>query len=89
MPAFTIETAKTATNEELAASILENADGRPISISFMRTAAIELASRILPGVEPAPVIPRDHYTKDFEADKNSRVCRAAEQHWQQILKEKK
>lgn len=83
MPAFTTETAKAATNEELAASILENTDGRPISVSFLQTAAIELANRILPGVEPAPVIPRDYYTRDFEADKNSRVCRAVEQNWQQ------
>lgn len=88
MTAFTAETAQTATNEELAASILENADGRPISISFMRTAAIELASRILPGVKPAPVIPREQYTKDFTADKNSRTSRAVKQNWQNICKEK-
>lgn len=89
MPAFTIGTAKLATNEELAASILENTDGRPISVSFLQTSAVELAKRILPGVEPAPIIPRDYYTKDFEADKNSRACRAVEQNWQQIRKEKK
>lgn len=34
------------TNKELADEIMKNSDGRPLSDSFLRAAAVELASRI-------------------------------------------
>lgn len=34
------------TNKELAEEIMKNSDGRPLSDSFLRAAAVELASRL-------------------------------------------
>ena len=88
MTDFTTNSAKLATNEQLAQSILDNTDGRPVSDSFLRIAAIELAKRILPDVSQKPIIPRAEYTKSFEADKNNKTNRAVEQNWRKICEEK-
>ena len=88
MSDFTTSIAKLATDKQLAQSILDNTDGRPVSDSFLRIAAIELAKRILPNIDQKPVIPRAEYTKSFEADKNNKANRAVEQNWRKICKEK-
>ena len=89
MTSFTTSSAKLATNERLAQSILDNTDGRPVSDSFLRIAAIELAKRILPDASQKPVIPRAEYDKAFEADKNNKANRAVEQNWRKICEEKR
>lgn len=48
---FTKDEALKASVEELAQSVLDNSDGRPISNSFMTNAAIELAKRFVAGEE--------------------------------------
>jgi len=44
-----------ATNQELAACILQNADSTPIGNSFVVTSAVELAKRIMPDIKQADV----------------------------------
>lgn len=47
-------------NKELADEIMKNADGRPLSDSFLRAAAIELARRITDEEpEPTYMSPKD------------------------------
>jgi hypothetical protein len=47
-----IDDYKNATKEELANQILANSGDRPLETSFLRAAAIELAKRLLPNIEP-------------------------------------
>lgn len=55
---LTEQSSKSASVEELAQSILDNADSRPMSASFMRVAAVELAKRIIGG--NAATLPDDY-----------------------------
>lgn len=64
---FTKEEAKLATDIDLAQSILDNSDGRPMSYGFMTTAAIELAKRIVGG-EELPKVDLSHSRSQGFAD---------------------
>ena len=63
---FTKEEAKLATDIDLAQSILDNSDGRPMSNNFMETAAIELAKRIVGG-EELPKVDLSHSRSQGQA----------------------
>lgn len=67
MSSLTSQEVVQATNKQLAQSILDNSDGRPISNNFMATAAIELAKRIVGG-EELPKVDLSHSRSQGFAD---------------------
>ena len=80
---FTKVEAKLATDIDLAQSILDCSDGRPISNGFMATAAIELAKRIVGGEELPKVDLSHSRSQGFAEGRKTKAMKAVEERYAQ------
>lgn len=78
---FTTEDAKMASKRDLARSILDNSDGRPMSNSFMANAAIELAKRIVGGEELPKVDLSHSRSQGFADGRKTKAMKGVEQRY--------
>ena len=78
---FTKEEAKLATDIDLAQSILDCSDGRPISNSFMENAAFELAKRIVGGQEMPKVDLSQSRSQGFADGRRTKTMKGIEERY--------